>query len=189
MDAFLREELERSLYVHFPLRVQEERAMETRLLKKKAEQEIILWDGSPEKIRGNGRGEAEISDGVLRIRANCRESSWPETENPNGIYATFGDYTVSLELGGADGAYLPEKGDPEGRNEVWNIRDTGFFRDPAAGRIQTEVWKSADGGVPCRRKDFGGGALENDQFSVLRKMRIPRTREAWDLPSGCDNGT
>ena len=102
MDAFLREELERSLYVHFPLRVQEERAMETRLLKKKAEQEIILWDGSPEKIRGNGRGEAEISDGVLRIRANCRESSWPETENPNGIYATFGDYTVSLELGGAD---------------------------------------------------------------------------------------
>ena len=49
MDAFLREELERSLYVHFPLRVQEERAMETRLLKKKAEQEIILWDGSPEK--------------------------------------------------------------------------------------------------------------------------------------------
>ena len=67
MDAFLREELERSLYVHFPLRVQEERAMETRLLKKKAEQEIILWDGSPEKIRGNGRGEAEISDGVLRM--------------------------------------------------------------------------------------------------------------------------
>ena len=102
MDAFLREELERSLYVHFPLRVEEERAMETRLLKKKVEREIVLWDGSPEKIRGNGKGEAEISDGVLRIRANCRESSWPETENPNGIYATFGDYTVSLELGGAD---------------------------------------------------------------------------------------
>ena len=70
MDAFLREELERSLYVHFPLRVDEERGMEARLLKKKVEREIVLWDGGPEKMRGSGRGEIEISDGVLRIRAN-----------------------------------------------------------------------------------------------------------------------
>lgn len=108
MDAFLREELERSLYVHFPLRVQEERAMETRLLKKKVEQEIILWDGSPEKIRGNGRGEAEISDGVLRIRADCDGIHSPmirlgiENDGEEKVpdpYSREGFHTVSLKNG------------------------------------------------------------------------------------------
>lgn len=91
------------MYVHFPMEAEEKRGEEADLFCRKIEKEMPLWDGKEEEgFCAKGNGQFGISEGSLWIRTNNREEYWPETENQKGIYSTFGDYTISLNLKGKD---------------------------------------------------------------------------------------
>lgn len=97
MKDQLKEELLRTLYVHFPLKADESRSLEQELLKKKIDKEFSLWDGkSTEGWEFTGLGEAKAEDDQLKIVTNTRVEYWPETEDASGRYSTFGDYTSWL---------------------------------------------------------------------------------------------
>lgn len=103
MEDYLKRQLHKTLYVHYPLEAEEEKGSEAKLLAKEVEKELFLWDGiSEENWSAKGKGEISFSEKTLKVRTNSVEDHWPETENQNGIYSTFGDYTIFLDVGGAD---------------------------------------------------------------------------------------
>ncbi len=103
MEAFLENQLKKTLYVHYPLKAEEGKGIEAKLFQKEIEKEIVLWDGVDESCWSfRGKGNTEFTGGMVDINTNSTENYWPETENPNGAYSTFGDYTLYLDVAGLD---------------------------------------------------------------------------------------
>ena len=109
MNAAFRKELEDSLYVHFPLKVDKDKSRDKKDLEKKTVCTTSLWDGTslrPWKFEGEGEHRVE-SDGSLHLHTWTRADHWPEsevraTDAAQGAYATFGSYIAFLDLRGLD---------------------------------------------------------------------------------------
>lgn len=157
MEEYLKRQLEKTLYVHYPLEAEEEKGAEAELLARETEKELVLWDGaSEEKWSAKGRGRIIFSEGTLQIQTNSVEDHWPETENQNGIYSTFGDYTVYLDLGGMDLSeynqiYFEMKADCDGLHSPM-VR-VGFEND---GKVKIPDSYSREG--------FNAVALDNGRW-------------------------
>jgi hypothetical protein len=109
MDKDFEEKLRDSLYVHFPLKAEEENSREARGLRKTVLHAVSLWE---EKTLGSwsfeGEGEAALSpQGSLVLKTEARSDHWPQTEvrardAARGAYATFGSFVARLDLRGLD---------------------------------------------------------------------------------------
>lgn len=157
MDLFLNDQLIRTLFVHYPLEVEETKGMEAKLMEREVDKEIILWNGeNVDDWSSVGIGNMEIDNEIIHIRTNSREEFWPETENQNGIYSTFGDYTVCLDLHGMDLSefnqiYFEMKSDCDGLHSPM-VR-VGFENE---GRVKIPDIYSREG--------FHAVALENGRW-------------------------
>ncbi len=104
MDNQLTQKLIESLYLHYPLKPEYDKSMETYYLKKPVLDSISLWDGnSLEAWSFEGEGEAKIEDGKLILETKSRAEHWPENEvrandASAGLYATFGSYIAKLNV-------------------------------------------------------------------------------------------
>lgn len=107
MDTQLEKKLMESLYVHYPLKPEYDRSMETINLKKPVLGAVSLWDGtSMEPWSFDGEGQAHINDEkMLCLETKSRADHWPESEvrandAAGGLYATFGSYIARLDIKG-----------------------------------------------------------------------------------------
>lgn len=120
MKQHLKEQLEKTLFVHYPLKADESKSLEARLIKKEILSEIALWDGEKEDCWSfRGKGETSFTGSILKMTTNIRENYWPETESQDGDYATYGDYTAFLDvtekdLGSYNQIYFEVKPDCDG---------------------------------------------------------------------------
>ena len=117
MDQQLKNRLLESLYVHYPLKPEYDKSMETYHLQKPVLSSVSLWDGtSLEPWSFDGEGDVQITDGkILSLETKARADHWPENEvrandASAGLYATFGSYIARLNVKGLD----LEKG-----NRIW----------------------------------------------------------------------
>lgn len=107
MERQFEKNLIESLYVHFPLKPEHDRSMETHNLKKPVLSAVSLWDGtSLEPWSFDGEGECRIEEeGILNLETKARADHWPEDEvrandAAAGLYATFGSYIARLNVKG-----------------------------------------------------------------------------------------
>ena len=105
MDQQLKNKLIESLYVHYPLKPEYDKSMETYNLKKPVLSSVSLWDGtSLEPWTFDGEGEFQVKDGnVLSLETKARADHWPDNEvrandAAAGLYATFGSYIARLNV-------------------------------------------------------------------------------------------
>lgn len=108
MDSQLKNKLIESLYVHYPLKPEYDRSMETYNLQKPILGSVSLWDGrSMEAWTFEGEGQASVKDGRLCLETKSRADHWPESEvradnAATGDYATFGSYIAHLNIKGLE---------------------------------------------------------------------------------------
>ncbi|MFR2847928.1 MAG: glycoside hydrolase, partial [Hungatella hathewayi] len=109
MNELFQKSLRESLYVHYPLKPEQDRSIEGKNLKKEVTSSIPLWDGeSMDCWSFEGEGEVEIREkGVLHLHTWSRADHWPDTEvrahdAAGGAYATFGSYIPKLDVSGLD---------------------------------------------------------------------------------------
>ena len=165
MDALFQNQLEESLYVHFPLKPEQDRSIETRNLKKEVVNTISLWDGESLSVwKFEGEGEHEIKEkGVLHLKTWSRADHWPESEvrsldAAKGAYATFGSYIVRLDVSKLDlsvGNRLCFKIRPECEGMRNPIVRVGFVND---GEIKIPDVYSREG--------FNAINLKNHQWNT-----------------------
>ncbi len=104
MDHQLKHNLIESLYIHYPLKPEYDKSMETHYLKKPVLASVSLWDGSGlEPWSFEGEGEAQAEEGKLCLKTRTRAEHWPENEvrandAAAGLYATFGSYIARLKV-------------------------------------------------------------------------------------------
>lgn len=117
MDSRLIEKLNESLYIHYPMKPEADRSMETFNLKKAVKSDLLLWDGeSMEPWSFEGEGQASVKDGgILCLETKARADHWPDNEvrandAAQGLYATFGSYIARLKV------KRPKAG---GENRIW----------------------------------------------------------------------
>lgn len=103
MTQIFQEELIRSGYLHFPLRADESKATETRLLSKKELCGSVLFGaGSTMEWEKEGMGELSLTPEGMRITMPPRSGSWQGGESGDGHYAVFGSTRAVLRLRGED---------------------------------------------------------------------------------------
>lgn len=105
MNEKFQKSLRESLFVHFPLKPEEDRSIETKNLQKEVKSSIPLWDGeSLDCWSFEGDGEVSVGEkGTLNLHTWSRADHWPDTEvralNASaGAYATFGSYIAKLDI-------------------------------------------------------------------------------------------
>ena len=104
MDANFKKQLIESGYIHLPLEVDYSKSLENRLLQKKTNKSILLWNGKDMDCWSTqGRGIIEnIEPGILRITVPSRSESWPEGCPKDGDYCSFGQLEAILDTNNAD---------------------------------------------------------------------------------------
>lgn len=109
MDPKLRERLQESLYLHYPLQPEEDCSIEASNIRKPVQHAVSLWDGkSMARWHFDGEGEACVAEsGILRLTTRTRAEHWPDSEVRShvasaGLYATFGSYEAKLDVRGLD---------------------------------------------------------------------------------------
>ncbi|WP_313180717.1 glycoside hydrolase family 9 protein [Lacrimispora sp.] len=109
MDRQFKKNLIESLYVHYPLKPEYDKSMETYNLKKPVLSSVSLWDGtSLEPWSFDGEGEVQVKAGnILYLETKSRADHWPENEvrandAAAGLYATFGSYIARLNVKGLE---------------------------------------------------------------------------------------
>lgn len=109
MDSQLKNNLIESLYIHYPLKPEHDRSMETYNLKKPVLSSVSLWDGTGmEPWSFEGEGNAHVKEGnILCLETKSRADHWPDNEvrandAAAGLYATFGSYIAKLNVKGMD---------------------------------------------------------------------------------------
>ncbi len=112
MKKSFEEQLKDSLYVHFPLKDEEDRSIEKYNLSKPVLRSQKLWDGVKKDVwTFEGEGECEFTpEGSLRLHTYSRSDHWPEYEVRSvdvstGYYATFGSYIPKLDVSAFDIGY------------------------------------------------------------------------------------
>jgi len=129
MDSQFKKNLIESLYVHYPLKPEYDKSMETHNLKKPVLSSVQLWDGTglePWSFDGEGLAYIEESPShldlaeaptgsILCLETKSRADHWPESEvrandAAGGLYATFGSYIARLNVKGRN---------LKGKNRIW----------------------------------------------------------------------
>ncbi len=109
MSRDFEQQLKESMYVHFPLKADENKTVEARMSAKTVLASTQLWDGvEMNRWRFDGEGKAEVlPDGVLALTTRSIADHWPQTEVraynvESGYYATFGSFVARLSTKGLD---------------------------------------------------------------------------------------
>lgn len=109
MNSQFEKSLIESLYVHYPLKPECDRSMETYNLSKDVSHSVALWDGNDlASWTFDGEGQAHVKEGrILCLETKTRADHWPESEvrandAAGGLYATFGSYIARLDVKGLD---------------------------------------------------------------------------------------
>lgn len=109
MNKLFQDRLLDSLYVHFPLKPEEDKSIESKNLKKEVKTSVTVWDGkSLDNWSFEGDGEVAVcEDGRLHLHTWSRSEHWPAAEvrahdAAAGAYATFGSYIAKLDVSGFD---------------------------------------------------------------------------------------
>lgn len=103
MEQFLKEQLLKTGYVHFPLEANPKGMMEPRQLAKAPVETVTLWNGENNgPWRFEGEGQYTFAADGLALETSPVSNSWPEGESPSGHYATFGAYTAHLDISSGD---------------------------------------------------------------------------------------
>lgn len=109
MQQSFQSQLTDSVFVHYPLKADETKTVETRALKKKVLSAAPLWNGdslTPWSFEGDG--SVTLSpDKSLLLTTESVSDHWPESEvravdAQAGDYATFGSYVAKLNVTGID---------------------------------------------------------------------------------------
>ena len=100
----MKDEFKRQLintgYIHSPLKADDDKSTEARLLRKSVLDSRPLWDGKSRDVwitSGTG-GIALFAGGCLKMTAPARADHWPENESQDGDYAGFGVFKAALRL-------------------------------------------------------------------------------------------
>lgn len=93
-------ELRQSLYVHRPLPLHRERALEAAFPFKKVTGSTVLYNGAEAVARPAAPNEGSLTaeGGVITIRAPFRADRWPAGAPADGDYSNFGQATVRFDF-------------------------------------------------------------------------------------------
>lgn len=164
MNELFQKSLKDSLYVHYPLKPEQDRSIEKKNLDKEIKHSVSLWDGeSLEPWSFEGDGEAKVEEkGVLHLLTWSRADHWPDSEvrahdAAAGEYATFGSLIAKLDVRGLDlsvGNRIYFKIKPECEGNRSPIVRVGFINN---GTIKIPDAYSREG--------FNAMNLENHQWN------------------------
>lgn len=92
MNPQFAKELEESLYLHRPLPLHRENALEAGFLKKKVLQSKVLWNRENHTLEPQAAGTAKLlrQEGTLTMTAPLLASQWPGGLESDGDYENFG---------------------------------------------------------------------------------------------------
>lgn len=151
-NELFQKSLEDSLYVHYPLKPEQDRSIDKKNLEKAVKHSVSLWDGESMYCWSfDGEGDAAVKEkGVLHLHTGSRSDHWPDAEvrahdAAGGAYATFGSYIAKLDVRGLDlstGNRIYFKIKPECEGSRSPIVRVGFVNN---GRIKIPDTYSREG--------------------------------------------
>ena len=100
MNPEFMQELENSLYLHRPLPLHRENALESHFPEKKVLQTKVLWDREHHALQPRTAGTAKLlqQEGTLTMTAPLRSSQWPGGPESDGDYENFGTAKLLLSF-------------------------------------------------------------------------------------------
>lgn len=98
----LKKQLEETLYVHYPMALDESKTLEKAQRKKEVLEEENMWNGDAGLWKTVGIGSVSFWEDGLELVTNAREEFWQANESQTGTYSTFGDYTAFLDVSDRD---------------------------------------------------------------------------------------